>query len=141
MTMDINTNIRTTVPVATEQPGMRVQQRQAPPSVKENRTELTTPQQQNKTYTAVAAPEQKEKKASEDLDQVVQKMNTYVQNIQRDLQFSVDEESGRNVVKVIDSKSKEVIRQIPSEEVLALARQWAEQHADDAGFNLLKTSA
>lgn len=40
---------------------------------------------------------------------------------QRKLEFSIDEDSGRNVVKVIDSDSGEVIRQFPSEEVLKLS--------------------
>lgn len=40
---------------------------------------------------------------------------------QRKLEFSIDEDSGRNVVKVIDSDSGDVIRQFPSEEVLKLS--------------------
>ncbi|MCU0870215.1 MAG: flagellar protein FlaG [Burkholderiales bacterium] len=38
------------------------------------------------------------------------------------LQFSIDEQSGETVVKVVDADTDEVIRQIPSEEMLALAR-------------------
>lgn len=52
------------------------------------------------------------------LDEVVEQLNDYVQQIQRDLSFSVDEASGKTVVTVLDSGTKEVIRQIPSEEVL-----------------------
>jgi flagellar protein FlaG len=51
----------------------------------------------------------------------VDKMNSLVQNIQRDLSFSVDDESGLTVIKVIDSQSGQLIRQIPSEEVIAIA--------------------
>lgn len=40
---------------------------------------------------------------------------------QRKLEFSIDEGSGRNVVKVIDSDSGDIIRQFPSEEVLKLS--------------------
>ncbi|REH36751.1 flagellar protein FlaG [Paraperlucidibaca baekdonensis] len=40
---------------------------------------------------------------------------------QRKLEFSVDESSGRDVVKVIDSDSGDLIRQFPSEEVLKLS--------------------
>lgn len=40
---------------------------------------------------------------------------------QRKLEFSIDEDSGRNVVKVIDSDSGDIIRQFPSEEVLKLS--------------------
>lgn len=59
----------------------------------------------------------------EELDRVVSQLNDHVQNLQRQLQFSVDKESERMVVKVIDAESEEVIRQIPPEEVLTLARR------------------
>jgi len=57
-----------------------------------------------------------------ELDQAIARINNYVQQIQRDLQFSVDDESGKTVIKVIDSESKEVIRQIPEEVLLQVAR-------------------
>lgn len=56
------------------------------------------------------------------LEQAITKLQEFVQGMQRDLNFSVDAESGRTVVKVIDSSSDEVVRQIPSETVLSLAR-------------------
>ena len=63
----------------------------------------------------------------EELQSAVSKINDYVQNIQRSLQFTVDEESGRDVVTVLDTETEEIIRQYPSEEVLAFARQLAQQ--------------
>ncbi len=72
----------------------------------------TVQQRQN---VAVAESQQ----ATEDrLDEVVAVLNDFVQQIQRDLNFSVDEDSGRTVVKVLDTETQEVIRQIPSKEVL-----------------------
>ncbi|MNE95175.1 flagellar protein FlaG [compost metagenome] len=41
--------------------------------------------------------------------------------LQRNLNFSIDESTGRVVVKVIDGESGDGVRQIPSEEVLKLA--------------------
>ncbi|MGD8644782.1 MAG: flagellar protein FlaG [Chromatiales bacterium] len=38
------------------------------------------------------------------------------------MEFSVDEASKRTVIRVMDSQTKEVIRQIPAETVLAMAR-------------------
>lgn len=38
------------------------------------------------------------------------------------LQFSVDDELGRVVVKVLDPETQEVLKQFPSEDALALAR-------------------
>ena len=59
---------------------------------------------------------------SAELNQAVSAINNYVQNLRRDLQFTVDEQTDRTIIRVIDSETREVIRQIPSEEVLALAR-------------------
>lgn len=53
----------------------------------------------------------------------VQRANDTVQVLRSNLQFTVDEATGIDVVKFIDIKTKEVIRQIPSEEMLALARR------------------
>jgi flagellar protein FlaG len=41
--------------------------------------------------------------------------------VQSNLQFSIHEASGHVIVKVIDTETDEVIRQIPSEAILALA--------------------
>jgi flagellar protein FlaG len=60
------------------------------------------------------------------LEVAVRQLNDYLQTLRRDLQFSVDEHSGREVVRVIDPASGEVIRQIPAEEVLAVARALGE---------------
>ena len=56
-----------------------------------------------------------------DLRDAVSQINQFVQSVQRDLSFSIDEGSGRSVIKVIDRESGELVRQIPSQEVLALA--------------------
>ena len=56
------------------------------------------------------------------LEIAVASVNSYVQSIQRDLQFTVDEELERTVIKVVDSGSGELIRQIPEDIFLELAR-------------------
>jgi len=55
-----------------------------------------------------------------ELEQSVQDLNSLVQELQRELRFSVDDNSGDTVVKVIDRQTDEVVRQIPSEEILQL---------------------
>jgi flagellar protein FlaG len=70
------------------------------------------------------------------LEQAVTALTSHIQTLQRDLQFSIDDGSGETIVKVIDSSTEEVIRQIPSEEVLALA-----EHLDEASGVLLKREA
>ena len=48
-------------------------------------------------------------------------LNNYVQNVQRDLQFEVNNELGQTVVRVVDQQTQEVIRQIPDEVAMRLA--------------------
>jgi flagellar protein FlaG len=78
--------------------------------------------------------------SAEELQQVVAQLNDHVQQIQRDLQFSVDDSSGRTVIRVVDSQTEEVVRQIPSEEVLRISRNLQEQLEDVTGL-IFETSA
>jgi flagellar protein FlaG len=52
-------------------------------------------------------------------DRVVE-LNSYMQNMNRSLQFSVDEQSGDTIIRVVDSETDELIRQIPAEELLVV---------------------
>lgn len=61
-----------------------------------------------------------------ELRQAVNQINTIVQTVHRDLHFSLDEDNGHTVIRVEDSESGELVRQIPSEEVLAIATQLRE---------------
>lgn len=68
--------------------------------------------------------------SSEQLDAAVSKLNDYVQNVQRTLSFSVDKDTGMTVVKVIDTQTNELVRQIPAENVLKLAADIDKQTAN-----------
>ena len=68
-------------------------------------------------------PQFQRAQASNDIQQAVREINEFVQNVQRDLSFNMDEASGRTVIRVIDRDSGDTIRQMPSEEVLAIATQ------------------
>jgi flagellar protein FlaG len=59
----------------------------------------------------------------ENLGEAVSQLNDFVQNVQRDLQFEVDNELGQTIVKVVDQQTQEVIRQIPDEVALRLAEK------------------
>lgn len=62
------------------------------------------------------------------LEKAVKDLRQGVQNMQRSLQFSIDASSGRTVIKVVDTNTQEVIRQIPEEQVLELAAR-LDKHA------------
>ena len=56
------------------------------------------------------------------LQSAVKELQDYVQSLQRNLEFSLDDSTGKVVVKVVARDSGEVIRQIPSETALELAK-------------------
>jgi len=60
--------------------------------------------------------------SSTEVKQAITRLNNFVQSQQRDLRFRVDEATDRLVVTVVNAESGEVIRQIPTEEVMAVAR-------------------
>ena len=60
--------------------------------------------------------------SNRDLNEAVERLAAFVSPSQSEISFSIDEDSGVRVVKILDSQSKEVIRQIPSEEAVELAR-------------------
>ena len=68
------------------------------------------------------AREQQEEGKEDELTQAVSEMNERSELLRRNLKFSVDDESGRMIIKVVDSQTDEVIRQIPKEEMLDIAR-------------------
>ncbi|MGE8406945.1 MAG: flagellar protein FlaG [Pseudomonas sp.] len=57
-----------------------------------------------------------------ELQSAVNAIQDFVQSLQRNLEFSVDDSTGTVVVKVVARDSGEVIRQIPSETALELAK-------------------
>lgn len=67
---------------------------------------------------------------------VAEAMDKYVRSIQSDLEIKIHEETGKIIVKVISHETGEVIREIPSEEMLKLAERMEEM----AG-GLLRTTA
>lgn len=68
-------------------------------------------------------------KNAEIVRQAVSEVNQFVQQIKTNLQFSVDEASGRSVITVVDSETGDVIRQIPAKEILAVANSLRELSA------------
>ena len=88
-------------------------------------------QRQEVSQSGKVSPQQAEPKIdAEDVAKAVSEISDYVQNISRDLQFQVDKQTGSTIVTVLDHETKEVIRQIPTEEVVAIARYIAENAPD-----------
>jgi len=66
---------------------------------------------------AARQPTQKE------LQQAVSELQRKAQSFSPNLRFSVDRDTGRTVVRVTDANTQELIRQIPAEEALQLAKE------------------
>lgn len=63
------------------------------------------------------------RKMKDQVDSALKNINNFFQMSKRTMQFSVSEGSGKMVVEIKDEKTGEVIRQIPSEEVLQLEKK------------------
>jgi len=53
----------------------------------------------------------------------VAKLNDHVQNISHTLSFSVDAATGHTIIRVYDSETQELIREIPAEETIKMAAE------------------
>ena len=60
---------------------------------------------------------------SVEVKEAVSKLNEYVQKTQRDLDFRLDEDSGKTVISVYDRQSEQLVRQIPNEAALEMAKK------------------
>jgi flagellar protein FlaG len=56
-----------------------------------------------------------------EVKQAARQLESFMESMNRYLEFRVDQDSGRTIVTVKDKSTGEVVRQIPSEEVLRLA--------------------
>ncbi len=74
--------------------------------------------------------------------EAVNDLNEFAQSVHRQLEFSVDDESGKTVVRVIDVDTGETIRDIPPEEIRNMQKHMREMSdrlfsQNDAGVSLL----
>lgn len=69
-----------------------------------------------------SSPDMDVEKASKLADELTQ----MAQQVNRQLHFKVDDGTGKMVIQVLDKLSGDVVRQIPSEEIVALQHKLAE---------------
>ena len=58
----------------------------------------------------------------EALQQAIEAINRKLEQSNQNLQFSIDEDTGKSLVKIVDTATHQVIRQIPSEVAIAISR-------------------
>jgi flagellar protein FlaG len=76
----------------------------------------------------VSAPASTPPREPEQVQQAVEQIQRVVSLVANNLQFTVDKGTGKTIIRVVDSQTEEVIRQIPTEEVLSIARALDQMH-------------
>lgn len=69
---------------------------------------------------------QKDSRLSEEIQKILDEMNTQLNIMNRSIQFSIDESSHDIVVRVVDKDTGEVIREVPPESIQKLREKMAE---------------
>ena len=60
--------------------------------------------------------------SSTDIQQAIEQLNMRMQDMNRNVNFSVDQASGRDVVRVTNQNTGELVRQLPLEDTLQFMR-------------------
>jgi flagellar protein FlaG len=68
----------------------------------------------------------------EQLDSAIRDIEKFLGSVERKLEFRVDNEIGRTVITVRDAQTDEVVRQMPTQEVVEMARYLADISPDVA---------
>ena len=85
---------------------------------------------------SVPSTKESSQPSNQQLEQAADNLNKHVQNLKRDLHFSVNDDTGETVIRVVDSESQKTIRTIPSDEFLSMS-----QHLNQTMGLLLNASA
>ena len=67
----------------------------------------------------------------ENAAKLAEDLNQMVQQVSRQLHFKVDSESGKTLIQVVDKSTGEMLRQIPSEEIVALQHRLSQLQESD----------
>lgn len=63
-----------------------------------------------------------------EISQALKSINKALEDRSQSLEFALDEDTDRTVVKVLDRQTKEVIRQMPTEEALRISKSLDQSH-------------
>lgn len=64
--------------------------------------------------------------SAQELQNAMKEVEKAVAPMAQELQFSIDKDTNKTVVKIMDTATNKVVRQIPSEEVMELAKSIGE---------------
>ncbi|MDP5254808.1 MULTISPECIES: flagellar protein FlaG [unclassified Vibrio] len=104
----------------------------SPPEVRAN-SQINKAEATDTLHPVEAASELAEARGQinkEQREKMVEKMNEFISNINRGVAFKVDEDSGRDIVTIYETKTGDVIRQIPDKEMLETLNRLADYSAN-----------
>lgn len=67
-------------------------------------------------------PVAEQQPSAEQLKNVVDNINRTLKQANKNLEFSVDKSTNRQIVKLVDTETGDLVRQFPAEEMLAISR-------------------
>jgi len=76
-------------------------------------------------HSAQSFSEERTKIKADELEKRIDEVNEFIASLNKGLSFRFDDESGRRVVTVLDTSTGDIIKQIPSEEMLEILRRLA----------------
>lgn len=98
-----------------------------PQSAPDDRSEFIEGSVPDDTPEQKSSDEESEQLRDRDVASAITSLNDFVQQEKRDIEFAINEEAGISVVKVVSRESGELIRRIPGDEVIDLARKLNDQ--------------
>lgn len=118
------------IPTINPAPAMAIAAPQNPAPKADVGARAVTPQAVEASAGAVRADDavrsvreaQPESPSPADLQQALKEVQKAINGVANDLRFSIDEDTGRTLIKIVDRETDEVIKQIPSEELLRIAK-------------------
>jgi flagellar protein FlaG len=111
-----SSNMLTAMPAVTPAAGSQASIRAATSNDAPN-IEMLVPATTTGASSPTAVAEQKQQ-----IEAAVRAVKEFIQPMASNLAFEMDDDSGRTVIKITEASSGELIRQIPSEEMLEIAK-------------------
>jgi len=138
MAADISNLVRTATPVnvnhGTNAFVAKADEVAAPVAESQAATERQEVAASEVSETAVVSDQQSEVVEQAELNDAVTYINDHFQNIQRNLEFSVEEDTGKVLVRVYDTETEELVRQIPGEQAIKMAQIMHEKNLEADGL-------
>ena len=116
----INANNSSTVELVNGNTERITSENKSVDNLQKNATTIGTSIAEEQKSVSTSETNKAEKMTSEQLNKVAQQLQDFMGEMNRSLEFIVDEDSGRDVIKVLDKDTGDLIKQYPSEEVLSI---------------------